>query len=160
MLKGLGIPDDPKTEDHTITMRALVAKRADILFDIKQAEKLIEQRRADLIHLDAVLRLLRPDFKEAGLPIRHRRPVKSPYFKHGEITERIYDALRAGDAVTNLEIAAAAMREKGLDPDNDPITRTDFIRRFRLQLNVLHRAGQLERATEGKMRRWKLASGA
>lgn len=138
-------------------MRALVAKRADILFDIKQAESVIEQRQADLIHLDAVLRLFRPDFKEAGLPVRHRRPVKSPHFKHGEITERIYAALRAGGSVTNLEIAAAAMREKGLDPDNDTATRSDFVHRIRLQLAAMARSGKIERIVDGSMRRWKLA---
>jgi hypothetical protein len=35
--------------------------------------------------------------------------------------------MRASGTVTSFEIAAAAMRDKGLDPDNDPVTRTDFV---------------------------------
>jgi hypothetical protein len=35
-----------------------------------------------------------PDFKAEGLPVRHRRPTKSPYFARGELTKRIYDAMR------------------------------------------------------------------
>jgi len=26
--------------------------------------------------------------------VRHRRPTKSPYFRHGELTQRIYDAIQ------------------------------------------------------------------
>ena len=83
---------------NTITMNALVAKRAEILFEITEAEKRIDQLRAELVHLDAVLRMFRPDFKAEGLPIRHRRPTKSPYFAHGELTKRIYDAMRISDS--------------------------------------------------------------
>jgi hypothetical protein len=104
--------------------------------------------------------MFRPEFNEAGLPIPHRRPVKSPHIKHGEITERIYDALRAGGSVTDLEIAAAAMHEKGLDPD-DPVIRADFVRRIRLQLAAMARSGKIERIMDGKVLRWKtrLAAG-
>jgi hypothetical protein len=36
MLKGFGIPgENAKQEDYSLAMRALVAKRADIVFDIK-----------------------------------------------------------------------------------------------------------------------------
>jgi hypothetical protein len=131
-----------KHEGHTVTANALVAKRADILFEVGELEKRIEQLRTELVHLDAVLRMFRPDFKAEGLPVRHRRPTKSPYFAHGELTKRIYDAMRISGTVSSFEIAASAMREKGLDPDNDPVTRTDFVRRVTLQLNDLVRKGR------------------
>jgi hypothetical protein len=157
MLKGLGIPDDTgKPEDFTITVGALLKKRADIVFEIGRAERQAEKWRTDLIHLDAVLRLFRPDFKAIGMPVRRRKPVKSPHFKHGEVRQRIYDALRTMGSATTVDLATAAIRDKGLV--DDLATRTDLTMRFRLQLNVMHRAGQLERTTEGKMRRWKLAS--
>src|SRR5438874_12411769 len=87
----------------------------------------------------------RPDFKTEGLPVRHRRPTKSPYFAHGELTKRIYDAMRTSDTVASVDIAVAAMREKGLDPDNDPVTRTDFVRRVTLQFDYLVRKGKVEK---------------
>ena len=104
---------------NEITMNALVAKRAEILFEIGEAEKRIAQLQIEIVHLDAVLRMFRPEFKAEGLPVRHRRPTKSPYFTHGELTQRIFDALRIGGTVMSFEIAAQAMRDKGLDPEND-----------------------------------------
>ena len=145
-----------KHEGHTVTANALVAKRADILFEIGELEKRIEQLRIELVHLDAVLRMFRPDFKSEGLPVRHRRPTKSPYFAHGELTKRIYDAMRISGSVASIKIAIAAMREKGLDPDNDPVTRTDFVRRVTLQLNDLVRKGRVEKIGRGRAMRWKL----
>lgn len=138
-----------KHEGHTVTANALVAKRADILFEIGELEKRIEQLRTELVHLDAVLRMFRPDFKTEGLPVRHRRPTKSPYFAHGELTKRIYDAMRTSGVVASIDIATGAMREKGLDPSNDPVTRTDFVRRVTLQLNDLCRKGRIAKLVAG-----------
>jgi hypothetical protein len=36
--------------------------------------------------------------------------------------------MRVSGTVSSFEIAAAAMRDKGLDPENDKPTRTDFVR--------------------------------
>lgn len=143
-------------EAGAVTMNALVAKRAEILFEIGEAEKRIARLQTDLAHLDAVLRLFRPDFKAEGLPVRHRRPTQSPYFAHGELTKRIFDALRIGGTVTSLDIARQAMRDKGLDPETDPPTRTDFVRRVTQQLNALCRNGKVEKTGSGRALRWQL----
>jgi hypothetical protein len=45
---------------------------------------------------------------------------------NGHLTKRIYDAMRTGGTIASIDVASAAMRDKGLDPDNDPVTRTDF----------------------------------
>ncbi len=74
-------------EGHVVTANALVAKRAEILFEIGELEKQADRLRTELVHLDAVLRMFRPDFKAEELPVRHRRPTKSPYFAHGEMTK-------------------------------------------------------------------------
>jgi hypothetical protein len=147
-----------KHEGHTVTANAIVAKRADILFEIGTLEKKIDQLRTELVHLDAVLRMFRPTFKAEGLPIRHRRPTKSPYFAHGELTKRIYDAMRTSGSVSSFEIAADAMRDKGLDPENDEPTRTDFVRRVSLALGDMQRKGKAEKIGRGRAMRWKLKS--
>jgi hypothetical protein len=144
-------------EGHTVTASALVAKRAEILFEIGELEKQVDRLRTELVHLDAVLRMFRPNFKAEGLPVRHRRPTKSPYFAHGELTKRIFDAMRTTGTVSSFEIAAAAMRDKGLDPESDPVTRTDFVRRVTLQLNDMVRKGKVEKVGRGRAMRWKLA---
>jgi hypothetical protein len=144
-----------KHEGHTVTASALVAKRADLLFEISELEKRIDQLRTELVHLDAVLRMFRPNFKAEGLPVRHRRPTKSPYFAHGELTKRIFDAMRTRGTVTSAEIATEAMQDKGLDPASDPVTRTDFVRRVGLQLNDMVRKGKVEKIRLGRAMRWR-----
>lgn len=139
-----------------ITANALVKKRAEILFEIGKREREIERLQTELVHLDAVLRMFRPNFKAEGLPVRHRRPTKSPYFRHGELTQRIFDALREHGTISSKEVAAQAMRDKGLDPDADPVTRTDFVRRVGLQLNAMQRDGKIERIGKGSALRWRL----
>ena len=143
-------------EGHVVTANALVAKRAEILFEIAELEKQADRLRAELVHLDAVLRMFRPEFKAEGLPVRHRRPTKSPYFAHGEMTRRIFDAMRERGTVTSLEIAIAAMRDKGLDPDADLPTRTDFVRRVTLQLNDMFRKGKVDKLGRGRALRWQI----
>jgi hypothetical protein len=144
-------------EAHMITANALVNKRADMLFEITELEKRLDRLRTELIHLDAVLRMFRPDFSAVDLPVRHRRPTKSPYFGHGELTQRIYDAIRENAVVTSVDVAVGAMRDKGMDPENDPVTRTDFVRRVTLQLNEMARKGKIEKVGRGRAVRWKLA---
>jgi hypothetical protein len=143
-------------ETHTVTANALVAKRADILFQIAELEKRADQLRTELVHLDAVLRMFRPEFRAENLPVRHRRPTKSPYFRHGELTQRIFDAMREKGEITSLDVAAIAMRDKGLDSDTDPATRTDFVRRVGLQLNDMVRKGNVEKVGRGRAMRWRL----
>ena len=126
-----------KNEAVTVTANALVKKRADLLFEIGQRERESERLQTELVHVDAVLRMFRPEFKAEALPVRHRRPTKSPYFRHGELTQRIYDALREHGTIGSADFAAQAMRDKGLDPVTDPVTRTDFVRRVGLQLDAL-----------------------
>lgn len=145
-------------EAQTVTANSLVKKRAEILFEIGELEKRIERLQTELVHLDAVLRMFRPDFKAENLPVRHRRPTKSPYFGHGELTKRIFDAMRVKGMIASLDVAVTAMREKGLDPDSDPVTRTDFVRRVTLQLNALASKGKIEKVGRGRAIRWRLAS--
>jgi hypothetical protein len=69
-------------------------------------------------------------------------------------------SLSASDTRWNTHFAfqyGAAMRDKGLDPDNDPVTRTDFVRRVTLQLNDLARKDKVEKIGRGRAMRWKLA---
>jgi hypothetical protein len=82
--------------------------------------------------------------------------VASIYSKNGvhrELTKRIFDALRTRGTVNSFEIAATAMRDKGLDPDNDKSTRTDFVRRVSLALSDMHRKGKVEKIGRGRAMR-------
>ena len=142
---------------NAATTKALMRKRADLLFEIAQSEKHTERLRLELVHLDAVLRMFLPEVVEAGMPVRQRRWRRSsPYFARGELTQRIYAALRRRAFTASVEIAADAMRDKGLDPDADPVTRTDFTRRVTAQLSALALEGKVERVGKGRAMRWRL----
>ncbi len=144
-------------ESNTVMWNALTKRRAEMILDIEQGEKRVAELKAQLLHLDATLRIFRPDFAEAGLPVRHRRRTKSPYFEHGELTERIYDALRGSESVATSDIGAKAMRDKGLDPDHDRATRTDFVRRMTLRMREMAVKGEVEHiGGRGPASRWRL----
>jgi hypothetical protein len=144
-------------EVGAIAANALIVKRADILFEIGEAEKHIERLRAQLVHLDIVLRMFRPEVEIESLPARHRRPTKSPYFGHGELTQRIYDMLRENGTTSSAEVAVAAMRDKGLSSERDTRTRIDFVKRIARVLTDMHRTNKIERLGRGKSIRWRLA---
>lgn len=112
-----------------------------------------EQLQADLFHIDAVLRLY--EVEPADIPTKGRVPVRSAYFARNEITRRIYDALRTQPDVSAVEIAAQAMRDKGLDPDGDRKVRTSFAQRFLTSLHDLRKTGKVECVGAGGVR-WKL----
>jgi hypothetical protein len=44
-----------------------------------------------------------------------------------------------------------------LAPENDPVTRTDFVRRVSLQLNGMARKDKVERIGKGRALRWRLS---
>jgi hypothetical protein len=144
-------------EAPTIMWNALTKKRAEMILEIEQGEKKVAELKAQLVHLDATLRIFRPDFAAEGLPVKHRRPTKSPYFEHGEMTAYIHDMIRERGEITSGDIVAKIMFDKGLDPVNDQPTRTDFIRRFNLQFKTLERKGQIEKVRgRGPAARWRL----
>ena len=76
------------------------------------------------------------------------------------MTQRIFDALREHGTISSKDVAVQAMRDKGLDPQTDPVTRTDFVRRVGLQLNALQRDGKIERIGKGSTLRWQLSNTA
>ena len=110
-------------EGPVIAANALIAKRADILFEIGDAEQRVERLRTRLVHLDAVLRMFPPRTSSGSDHCRYASAVlpSLPIFAHGELTKRIYDALRLKETITSAEVAAARDAGiKGLAPENDP----------------------------------------
>jgi hypothetical protein len=72
------------------------------------------------------------------------------------LTQRIFDALRTNGTASGFEVAAQAMRDKGLDPENDKPIRTDFVRRVSLALGDMQRKGKVEKIGRGRAMRWRL----
>lgn len=98
-----------KPGEHRVAVAALVRLRADTAFRVGELEKQTEAARADLIHIDAVIRMLAPQLDPDDIPERQRRPRRLEYFAHGEITRRILDALRPGGVAAAIDVAKVAL---------------------------------------------------
>jgi hypothetical protein len=72
-------------ESHVVS--ALVSKRAEIAGLIARTERQLGQFRADLVHLDATLRLFAPGLEPKTIPAKRIRQADL-WFEHGELQPR------------------------------------------------------------------------
>src|SRR5258708_4152129 len=102
-------------DPHVIS--ALREKRALVAGLIEKLERKLEQHRADLTHIDGVLRLFQPD-RDTG-EIRPKRTYvrRTRYFARNELSRLCMDALRAADGklMTTEQIAEQVMELKDFD---------------------------------------------
>lgn len=140
----------------TFIISGLREKRSSVAGRIVELRREARRLEADLFHIDAVLRLHEVD--PSDIPTKGRVPVRLGYFGRNEITRRIYEALRTTESVSAVEIAAQAMRDKGLDPDGDPKLRATFAQRFLTSLHDLRKGGRLS-GLEAAKGRWMLPKG-
>jgi hypothetical protein len=100
-------------EKHVVS--ALMAKRSEVAGAIADLEHRAAQQRADLVHVDAVLRLYAPELEPDCIrprPVRRR----NGWFKPGELVRIVLDILRVAPAPMPIrEIAVAVMARRGLD---------------------------------------------
>ena len=139
-------------EPHVVA--ALKDKRAELSGRIADLEKRIGQHRADLLHVDAVLRLFVPEFEPATIPPRAvRRP--NSWFKPGELARLLLEVLRTAPAALSVrEITMQVMERRGLDPED---ARTVELLR-KLVSNALNRqaADLVERIQDGVQVSWQV----
>jgi hypothetical protein len=133
---------------------ALKDKRAELSGTIVDLEKRIGQHRADLLHVDAVLRLFAPDLEPAAIgPKAVRRG--NEWFRPGELARLVLEVLRTAPAALSVrEITVQIMERRGLDPQD---ARTAELLR-KLVSNALTRqaADLVERIQEGVLVGWRV----
>jgi|SRR5579863_5773329 len=101
----------PDLKENVIAVTALARLRRDVAFRIAELEKRTEGARADLVHIDAVIRMLAPTFDPTAIAERKRHPRRLEYFSHGEISRRCFDALRDGATIQAVDDEATAWNE-------------------------------------------------
>ena len=143
-------------EQNTYVISGLRDKRAAVAGRIVDLRREMDKLQADLLHLDAVLKLY--GLEPGEIPNKGRMPVRSAYFGRNEISRRCRDMLREKETVRADEISVQAMKDKGLDPDKDRKTRTDFNRRILVSLHDLVKANAVEKVGHGRGVRWQLTS--
>src|SRR5690349_15890579 len=99
-----------------LVVGGLKEKRAELSGIIADLEKRIDQYRADLIQIDAVLRLFAPDIvPETITPNAPRR--RNEWFPPGGRARMVLDVLRVAPAPLSIRaITGEVMRRRGLDP--------------------------------------------
>jgi hypothetical protein len=137
----------------TFLIPGLREKRSEMAGRIVDLRRELDKLQADLVHVDAVLRLY--GLEPAEIPTKGRMPVRSAYFGRNEISRRCRDLLREKGSIRADEVTVVAMRDKGLDPENRKL-RADFTRRILVSLHDLTKAGTVEKVGHGRGVRWKL----
>jgi hypothetical protein len=138
---------------HVIS--ALREKRALVAGLIERLERKLEQHRADLTHIDGVLRLFQPDRDPDEIkPKRSYRRTR--YFARNELARLCMDALRAAPGfVTTDEIAAQVIAAKGFEAADNTL-RTAIRDQLLTVLRAARRRGTVEQMGLGRGVRWKL----
>lgn len=154
----LVLEEEAMAEPHVIS--ALRAKRAEIAGALAGLEKEAAQRRADLQHVDATLRLFAPDLVPGD--IKPKQPRKhSAWFRRGERARLTLDILRTSDGpLTVIEIVQRLMPAKNIDPANK--RAEECIRRTVYELlRRAHGKGTVERTGgAGEAAGWRVAKGS
>jgi hypothetical protein len=144
-------------ESHVVS--ALVNKRAEIAGMIARTEQQLGQFRADLVHLDAALRLFAPGLEPKTIPPKKIRQADL-WFAQGELSRRVLDALRrAGEPIRAPDLVRAVMIDKGLDPGDRPsFARVQW--KIRDTLKRLNKRGLLAPDGVGHGVLWRIADHA
>jgi hypothetical protein len=123
--------------------------------EAKQAE--LGALIADLSHVDATIRVFRPDIDLADLPEK-LAPAPFTGFR-GEIQRFILDELRKANApLSTFDLAERVMRKRGLDP-SDRVVFKLLAKRTGYALSKLRKAGRVtsRRAHSSAVTEWELA---
>ena len=150
------MPDKlPLPNDEPVTVNSLRNRRSRLAGEIEYHNREIDRLRSAIVHLDFVLQLYDPGTPPDDLPALHFRQRRTEWFARGEVTRRVFDAIRASGSVLPRDLAKVAMAEKNI-PETDRAVRQDIINRFANVCHDLTRRKRLEKIGNGPGSRWKL----
>jgi hypothetical protein len=141
--------------DHVVS--GLIAKRAELAGIIDELQRQLDQHRADLTHIDGVLRVLATDLDpETIRPKRIYR--RNRYFGRNELSRLCLGMLRtAADKPLSVDdIAGRVIAAKGFD-SRDVILRSAIRDQVGSVVKRLHRDRTIENHGAGRASKWKLA---
>src|SRR5215217_3220351 len=105
-----------------IATSALIRKRAELAGEIKALAARCDQLRADLVHLDATIRIMCPEMARPKVSGRGG----SDWFGRGELGRMVLDTLREATTPMQVEtITRAIIAAKGLPADAKALRRIE-----------------------------------
>jgi hypothetical protein len=146
-------------DPHVIS--ALREKRALVAGLIEKLERKLEQHRADLTHIDGVLRLFQPDRDPGDIKPKRAYARRTRYFARNELSRLCMDDLRGagGALMTTDDIAGRLIEAKGFDAA-DTVLRRAIGEQVLTIMRSFRKRGTVEQIGLGRGVRWKLANGA
>ena len=140
----------------TFTISGLRRKRARIAGEIIQAQEIVARRTAELLALDAVIRIFTPD-TDPDMIAPIRPSSRGLFFQYRELGRLCLSALReAGKPMMLDQIAAYAMAVKGLPDDRH--VRAQVINNVRQSLMRQVQKGRVLRILDEPDMWWELVS--
>ena len=98
------------SDGNTFVISGLKEKRSAMAGRIADLRREANKLQAELVHLDAVLRLY--GLIPAEIPDKGRMPVRSAYFGRNELSERCRDMIRERGSVSAADVAITAIFRK------------------------------------------------
>ena len=142
-------------DPHVIS--ALRERRALVAGLIEKLERKLEQHRADLTHIDGVLRLFQPDRDPDEIKPKRTYAKRTRYFSRNELTRLCMGVLwGASGLVTTDEIAAQVIAAKGFETADNTL-RAAIRDQLLTVLRAARKRGTVEQIGLGRGARWKLA---
>jgi hypothetical protein len=136
---------------------SLLEKRRELAGIIDELQRQLDQHRADLTHIDGVLRVLATDLDpEVIRPKRAYR--RNRYFARNELSRLCLGVLRtaAGELLSTDDIEGQVIAAKGFDA-GDAILRAAIREQVGSTVKRLNREGAIDNIGAGRASRWKLA---
>jgi hypothetical protein len=143
------------SKDHVVS--GLIEKRRELAGTIDDLQLQLDQHRADLTHIDGVLRVLASDLDPET--IRPKRVYRrNRYFARNELSRLCLGVLRtaAGELLSTDDIAGRVIAAKRFDA-GDAILRKAIREQVGSTVKRLHRNGAIQNIGAGRASKWKLA---
>ncbi|SRR5260370_1285843 len=146
------------SKDHVVS--GLIEKRRELAGIIDELQRQLDQHRADLTHIDGVLRVLATDLDPET--IRPKRAYRrNRYFARNELSRLCLGVLRtaAGELLSTDDIAGRVIAVKGFDA-GDAILRAAIREQVGSTVKRLHRNDAIANIGAGRASTWRLAEKA
>jgi hypothetical protein len=141
-------------KDHVVS--GLIAKRAELAGVVDQLQRQLDKHRADLMHIDGVLRILAVDLDPETIR-RKRAYRRNRYFARNELSRLCLGVLRmaGGELLSTDEIAGRVVAAKSFDA-SDGILRAVIRDQVGSTVKRLHRESTIENLGAGRASKWRL----
>ena len=142
---------------YDLTLSGLLRKRAEMASQVELLQAQLGALITDLTHVDATIRVFRPDIDLADLPEK-LAPAPFTGFR-GEIQRFLLDELRkTNGALSTFDLADKVMQKRGIDAP-DGVVRSLIRKRTGYALAKLRRAGRVtsRRAHRSAPLEWSLS---